>query len=75
MESRHRWTILAAIAFTAACVGAIAMLTYAWPHALALVWFYAGFIASLVFLVRAFLEWKSEMESRDTEASRRRDSR
>jgi len=62
MESRHRWLILAAIAFAAACVGAIVVLAYGWPHALARVWFYAGALVTVYFLVRAFLQWKESVE-------------
>jgi membrane protein implicated in regulation of membrane protease activity len=62
LESRHRWLILAAIAFAAATVGAIVMLAYGWPHTLVRVWFYAGALLTVYLLVRAFLQWKESVE-------------
>ena len=73
MESRHRWLILAGIAFAAASVGAIVMLAYGWPHTLVRVWFYAGALVTVYFLVRAFLMWKESVEQ-ELEESRLRSS-
>ncbi len=63
LESPHKWLILAGIAFTAACVGAIMMLALTWQHGVARAWFYVLFVATLYFLVRAFLDWKRGAET------------
>jgi fatty acid desaturase len=73
MESRHRWLILAAIAFAAASVGAIVMLAYGWSHTLVRVWFYAGALVTVYFLVQAFLHWKESVEQ-EIEESRLKSS-
>lgn len=56
MESRYSWLILAGITLTVACLGAIMMMVYAWPHIVALVWFYAGLIITIGFLVRGLAQ-------------------
>lgn len=61
-DSRHRWLILAAIAFTAALLGTMAILAYGAGHVLGLLWFYALVALTLYCLVQAFLEWKGEAE-------------
>ena len=61
LESPYRWWILTGLAFTAASVGAVAMLSWGWPHTLELIWFYAGFFCSLFFLTRAVLDWKDRL--------------
>jgi hypothetical protein len=63
LESPHRWLILAGIAFTTACVGAIMMMAFTWQHAVELVWFYLFFVATLYFLARALWEWKVRISS------------
>jgi hypothetical protein len=73
LESSHRWLILAGISFTAACVGAIAMLAYGWSHTLDRAWFYAGAILALYFLIRAFMSWTETVRSASSnELTRRR---
>lgn len=62
LESPHRWSILAGLAFLTGCVGAIAMIAYGWSHTLAQLWFYLGAIATAVFLLMAFIQWRSEIE-------------
>ena len=62
MESQHRWSILAAIAFGAGCLGAMMMLAYAWPHPLALIWLLAGVAACAYCLIRALLQWREGVE-------------
>ena len=49
MESPHRWSILAALNFGAACIGTVVMLSWGWAHWLCTLWFYAGTILALVF--------------------------
>jgi putative Ca2+/H+ antiporter (TMEM165/GDT1 family) len=63
MESRYRWTILAGIAFGLAVVGAMAMLMHQWSHIFVKVWFYVGLAATVYFMVRAFVDWKTEVEA------------
>lgn len=58
MESRHRWLILAGIAFLAGIFGAIEMLALVWPHMVARVWLLAFLALTVYFLVRAVLDWK-----------------
>lgn len=61
MESRHRWLILAGIAFLAGLFGAIEMLALVWPHMVARVWLLAFLALSLYLLVRAVLDWKQRV--------------
>ncbi len=63
LESKQRWLILAGLSFVAGCVGAMMILAFAWSHAIALVWLYLGLILALAFCVRAFLDWKTQMEA------------
>lgn len=67
LESEYRWLILAGLSFGAGFVGAIAMLAFIWPHTLARIWFYAGFVLGLYFLIRAFLEWKASVDGRPSD--------
>ena len=64
MESRQRWLILAGIALTIGSVGAIAIITYNWSHWLARAWFYAGALATLIFLGLAIHQWIVETTER-----------
>ena len=63
MESPHRWLILAGISFAAGMLGAIMMIAYTWPHTASRIWFYAGTLAALYFLARAFWDWKKRAET------------
>jgi uncharacterized membrane protein len=63
MEMPHRWLVLAGLAFLAACLVPIVMMAYSWPHLVAQLWFYAGAIVTIYFLVRAFLEWKEVLDA------------
>lgn len=63
LESPHRWTILAGLSILAAVIGAIAMMAYGWPHTVELIWFYAGLAATLFFLARALIGWKTSVEA------------
>lgn len=63
LESKYRWLILAGLSFTSGCVGAMMMLAFTWQHPVALVWLYLGLLLTVGFLVRAFQEWKSEIDS------------
>jgi hypothetical protein len=74
MESPHRWLILAGIALLAGMLGAIAMLAYAWPHAIARIWLWAGIIVTLALLVQALRDWKQRTEAR-LELEERRQAR
>lgn len=65
MESRYRWLILAAFAFGAGVIGAIAMLVYAWPYWLARAWFYLGFIITIGCLIQAFRTWRAGLDLSD----------
>lgn len=58
MESPHRWLILAALSLAIGAIGAMAMIAYTWPHWLARAWLYLGILATLSFLVSAFVEWQ-----------------
>ena len=62
MESPHRWLILAGLVFLLAMLGAIAMLAYAWPHAVARVWLWIGIVVTLGFLIQAVRDWKRRVE-------------
>jgi hypothetical protein len=74
LESPHRWSILAGLSLLIGAVGAIVMLTYAWPHGLAQAWFYIWFAAALYFGLRAFLDWKRVLDTPES-ADRRRPER
>ena len=63
LESKYRWLILAGLSFTAGCVGAMMILAFEWAHPVALVWLYAGLIATVVFCAQAFLDWKRQAEA------------
>ena len=75
LESKYRWLILAGLSFTAGCVGAMMVLAFQWAHPVALVWLYAGLLASVYFGARAFLEWKSQVEALLNQSDGRRDRR
>ena len=70
MESRHRWSILAAVSFTAASLGAIVMLAWDWPHALIRLWFYVGFGLTVTFLFQAARTWWEEISDSLAEPSK-----
>lgn len=62
LESKQRWLILAGLSFTAGCVGAMMMLAFEWKHVVVSAWLYLGLALTLVFLVRAFVDWKRDAE-------------
>lgn len=62
MESRHRWSILAGLSFSAGCLIAMMTLAYGWPHWLARLWLLAGIVVALYCLARGFLVWKHAAE-------------
>jgi hypothetical protein len=66
MESQYRWLILAGIAFIIGTFGAMAMLAYAWPHALDRIWLLAGLLVSVMFLCLAARDWLQADEPRST---------
>jgi hypothetical protein len=75
LEHRYRWLILAGLSFTAGCVSAIMMFALIWNHEVIRIWLYVGFVLTIYFVVRAFLQWKEEAESAlnaETDAPRRR---
>lgn len=62
METPHRWLSWAGIVFTVALIVAIAMLLRGWDHTFIRIWFYAGLLGTVYFLVRAFVEWRAQVE-------------
>ena len=40
----------------------MAMLAFQWSHILALIWLYAGLLATATFLILALLDWKQRSE-------------
>jgi len=62
MESRHRWSILAGLSFSAGCLIAMMTLAYGWAHWLARLSLLAGIVVALYCLARGFLRWKQAAE-------------